>query len=69
MDSRRLKKNEHIFYVWFDAQSDKLRRKIFSSNKFSLNYCFKYDALYVYISSTMTAILMTSLLEPGAKLR
>ena len=69
MDSRRLKKIEHIFFVLFDVQSVKKRRKIISSNKFSLKYCFKYDVLYVYISSTMAAILMTSLLGPDAELR
>ena len=68
MDSRRLKKT-HIFFVLFDVQSVQLRRKIISSNKFSLNYCFKYDVLYVYISSTMAAILMTSFLGPDAELR
>ena len=69
MDSRRLKKMGHIFFVFFDVQSVKLSPKFISSNNFSLNYCFKYDDLYVYISSTMVAILMTSLLGPDAELR
>ena len=71
MDSRRLKKMEHIFFVLFDVQSVKERRKIISSNTFSLNYCFKCDVLYMYVykSSTMGAVLMTSLLGPDAELR
>ena len=69
MDSRSLKKMGHIFFVLFDVQSVKLSPKFISSNNFSLNYCFKYDVLYVYISSTMAAILMTSLLGPDAELR
>ena len=69
MESRRLKKMEHIFFVLLTSNQLNKDEKLFLAILFSLNYCFKYDVLYVYISSTMAAILMTSLLGPDAKLR
>ena len=69
MDSRRLKKWNISFSYCLTSNQLNKDEKIISSNKFSLNYCFKYDVLYVYISSPMAAILMTSLLGPDAELR
>ena len=68
MDSRRLKKwNTSLLYCLTSNQLNKDEKSFSAKN--SLNYCFKYDVLYVYISSTLAAISMTSLLGPDAKLR
>ena len=69
MDSRRLKKLNTSFTYGLTSNQLNKAEKSFFSNKFSLNYCFKYDVLYVYISSTMAAILMTPSLKPDAELR
>ena len=69
MDSRRLKKWSTSFPFCLTSNQLNKDEKIISSNKLSLKYCFKYDVLYVYIRSTMAAILMTSLLGQDAELR
>ena len=60
MDSRRLKKMEHLFSYCLTSNQLNKDEKLFLENKFSLNYCYKYDVLYVYIGSTMAAFWMTS---------
>ena len=69
MGSRRLKKwNTSCSYCLTSNQLNK-DEKIFLAIISPSTIALKYDVLYVYISSTLAAILMTSLLGPVAELR
>ena len=72
MDCRHLKKWSTSFsYCLTSNQLNKDEKSflvINSPSNIALN-TMSYDVLYVYISSTMAAILMTSLLGPDVELR